>query len=83
MSLESKTHIIAGEIAQVDTQINEMKKQLTQLHEIITTFEVIRETYQAYLDNNRCEQLELELHSNIVELVPSIGEEDIVEAVTE
>lgn len=73
MSLESKTHIIAGEIAQVDTQLNEMKKQLTQLHEIIATFEVIRESYQAYLDNNRCEQLELELF-------PSIGEEDIVEA---
>lgn len=57
MTSEDKKQIITGELAQVDSQISELKKQLEQLQQILTTFEVIRESYQGFLDNQDAEQL--------------------------
>jgi predicted RNase H-like nuclease (RuvC/YqgF family) len=83
MSQEEKAKIIAGEIAQVEAQLNEMKKQKQQLQQIISTFEVIRETYQAFLDSTNAEQLpeqlELDLYpeaeqEKIAELFPNMAE---------
>jgi len=79
MSQEEKAKIIAGEIAQVEAQLNEMKKQEQQLQQIISTFEVIRETYQAFLDSTNAEQLELDLYpeaeqEKIAELFPNTAE---------
>lgn len=61
MTSEDKKKIIAGEIAQVDSQISELKKQLEQLQQILTTFEIIRESYQEFLDNQDGEQLLFDL----------------------
>jgi len=79
MSQEEKAKIIAGEIAQVEAQLNEMKKQKQQLQQIISTFEVIRETYQAFLDSTNAGQLELDLYpeaeqEKIAELYPNMAE---------
>lgn len=62
MTQEEKAKIIAGEIEQVDAQLNDMKKQKEQLQQIISTFEVIRESYQAFLGSTTEEQLELDLY---------------------
>lgn len=61
MTSEDKKKIITGELAQVDSQISELKKQLEQLQQILTTFEVIRESYQEFLDNQDGEQLLFDL----------------------
>jgi len=76
MSQEEKAKIIAGEIAQVEAQLNEMKKQEQQLQQIISTFEVIRETYQAFLDSTNAEQLPEQLE---LDLYPEAEQEKIAE----
>jgi hypothetical protein len=76
MSQEEKAKIIAGEIAQVEAQLNEMKKQKQQLQQIISTFEVIRETYQAFLDSTNAEQLPEQLE---LDLYPEAEQEKIAE----
>jgi hypothetical protein len=76
MSQEEKAKIIAGEIAQVEAQLNEMNKQKQQLQQIISTFEVIRETYQAFLDSTNAEQLPDQLE---LDLYPEAEQEKIAE----
>jgi hypothetical protein len=60
MTSEDKKQIITGELAQVDSQISELKKQLEQLQQILVTFEVIRESYQGFLEHQDGEQLLLD-----------------------